>query len=106
MATQQRITAGNAVLRGHLLVTLPTLVLLVTAATIGRRQFDSIGLGLVVALVPALLWWVLVIPRWRRWALSQGVDPVQLQELGAKAGLLWPTGSTRAGSGLPPDNRR
>jgi len=53
---------------------------------------DAIFIFLLVGFVLAWLWWSFMTPRWRLWALRQGVNPEQLQKWAFLTGLVWPKG--------------
>jgi TRAP-type C4-dicarboxylate transport system permease small subunit len=78
----------SAVGIGHLLVTLPSSILMVTAAVVGRSLFS-----VVVGFVLAWLWWSYWVPRWRDWAHAAGLDPDALQKSAELTCLVWPRGS-------------
>jgi len=103
-----RLAAAAAVRRGHAVVTLPVLLIMLglwgLAEGVLRRASKLVrlplGLQIVVGVAvvigpPALawVWWAFTVPRWRHWALSRGADPQLLQELGEAQGLVWPRGS-------------
>ncbi len=90
MATEG-LDAGRAVAIGHLLVTVPVLLVCGTGAVLGRA-FGHAALGMVVGVAPAWLYWSFAVPRWRRWALRGGAEPERLQRLAAATGLVWPRG--------------
>lgn len=101
----KRLSAGRAVAAGHLMVSSITVFLMVSGGYLGREYAGSPELGIVIALLPAWLWWSFVIPRWRRWALAGGADPDRLQRLGVRTLLLWPKGSFLARTEFPPRDR-
>lgn len=47
------------------------------------------ALALVAPFVLAWLWWSIVIPRWRVWALRRNRDWPMLERLAIKANLIW-----------------
>ena len=59
-------------------------------------------IGFALGFVLAWLWWSLAVPRWRTWALTHGADPERLQQLGQRAGVVWPRGSFFEKTELPP----
>jgi hypothetical protein len=93
----QPIPAKLAVKRGVRLINWP--VRLIMLFGFGGAYFLSHslpGLSLLLAVVAipcAWLWWSYFVPRWRRWALRSGADPVELQYLAECASLVWPKGS-------------
>ena len=87
------LSAEEAVIRGHLVVTVPVLLILLSAPLLGYLLFGFLGLGLgFPGFVAAWLWWSFTVPRWRRWALRRGADPDRTQRLGELSGLVWPKG--------------
>lgn len=98
----QAVTAGRAVVVGHLVVNTVTVVVMVLGAYLGPSSVGSAELGILIAVIPAWLWWSVAIPRWRRWALAGGADPHRLERLGVRTLLLWPKGSLFARTELPP----
>ena len=100
------LSVGQAILVGHLIVNGPTVLILVGGGYSGQMLADSFGLGLLVAVLPAWLWWSFVIPRWRQWALTNGAEPERLERLGVRMLLLWPKGWLFARTELRPRDRR
>ena len=106
--TRTKLGVGSAILRGHLVVSLPSL--LVFAATYGLGELigfaiKDMGLAtqsnpLLIVRVPFLLgafisswvWWSIFVPRWRRWALRNGAPAEQLHRWAVRTGLEWPKG--------------
>lgn len=89
------MTARRAVSIGHLVVNVPALAVIVIAFVVARLH-TGVGETLVVLIAAAgmgWLWWAFSVPRWRRWAISHGADPRELQRIGQKTGLVWPVGS-------------
>ena len=91
------LSAEVAVKRGKLMVNGPVHLLQIGLLVGGICLVKIVPLlavfMMVVAIPSAWLWWSFSVPRWRFWALSRGADPVQLQNLGQVAKLLWPKGS-------------
>jgi hypothetical protein len=103
------MTASAVVLRGHLIVTLP--ILLLTAISAEAFSFfigpPATGAGaaarfLYLMRMPAgaligsaagWMWWSYAIPRWRMWWLEIGADEEQVQSLAQRTLLIWPKGS-------------
>ena len=59
---------------------------------VDRMPALALALG-VLAIPAAWLWWSYFVPEWRRWALRNGADPVELQYLAECASLVWKRGS-------------
>ena len=108
MKRDKTLTAGRAVVRGHLFATLPALLLLLAVYALCAhwiaqpllglgRSFQSYFLRLALvsagALAAGWLWWSAAILRWRVWARSRGADEKETQRLGEKTLLLWPADS-------------
>lgn len=87
------MSAGKAVLLGHLFVNLPVLLLIVGFSVAGKIIVSDAWLSfLVIGSVLAWTWWSFSVPRWRRWALERGASPDRLQKLAVATGLVWPKG--------------
>lgn len=101
------MTSRRAILLGHLLVSLPILIILVLAYLISRRGLAPTSvIALPSAFVIAWLYWSLMAPRWRLWALANVID-VPASDLLARAastGLLWRDGSWLQRTELRPKN--
>ena len=92
------LSASVAVSRGQLLINWP--VRFIIAAGFGVAYLlggDKITFGssaiAVAGFALAWLWWSYFIPQWRSWAIRQGADPEELQQLGVQSSLIWPKGS-------------
>ena len=78
------------------MVRLPIRIAYPASVALGAWVF---GLGLraftffPIAFVGCWLHWSYMMPRWRRWAASKGVDPDRLQEVGEQHHLVWRRGS-------------
>jgi hypothetical protein len=84
---------GKAVLIGHLIVTVPVLIIILGISFLGRILAPSYSfLFLFVGFILAWAWWSLMVPRWRRWALKNGAPADRLQKWAAATGLVWPKG--------------
>lgn len=105
MRKDAALTPDRAVFRGHLLATVPALlVLLATFALSGqwiseplyyripslRAYYDRLGIVSAFALVFGWLCWSVAILLWRVWMKSRGADEKETQRLGERALLLWP----------------
>jgi hypothetical protein len=89
----QPLSAEAAVIRGHLVVTGPILLILLGGPLLGFLLFGILGLALgFPSFVVAWAWWSFTVPRWRRWARRRGADPDRTQRLGELTGLVWPKG--------------
>ena len=91
------ISAELAVKRGVLFVSWPLRAIMFggfIAAYFLADKVPLLALALGILAIPcAWVWWSYSIPQWRRWAHRRGADPIELQELGEYASLVWPKGS-------------
>lgn len=100
------LSAGIAVLVGHIVVTAPVLMLIVCSWRISRPYPSGTRIVAILgATVVAWLWWSLAVPRWRIWSLDRGADADTVQRLGVATGLLWPKGWVFEKTELPPRKR-
>jgi hypothetical protein len=87
------LTAGKAVLFGHLFITIPVLVIMLSFFFFGRAFASTLSyLLLLVGFILGWLWWSFTVPRWRRWALRNGAPADRLHKLAVATGLVWPKG--------------
>jgi polyferredoxin len=94
--------AGRAVLLGHLLVSLPVILIIVG---VGILVHFVLGLAWAIAFLIGVpvgrLWWSVSAPRWRLWATGKGADPQELQQFAQRSGLLWPENSIMTRTEIP-----
>jgi hypothetical protein len=98
---------GIAVLIGHLWVSVPVPAIIkvvtgmgFTMGLVAQSMLPEFGryllwvvLGsLTVGSAVAWIWWSLMVPRWRKWALQLGAPPDKLQKWAVLTGLVWPKG--------------
>jgi membrane protease YdiL (CAAX protease family) len=87
-------SAGRAILLGHLIISIPVLMIIIGFAIGGLIISLKFALiFLVIGFILAWLWWAFMVPRWRQWALDQEVPAERLQSLAVVTGLVWPKGS-------------
>lgn len=87
------MSAGKAVLLGHLFVNVP--VLLIVGAFFIVAKIFAPGQWAIITIIGCSvgwLWWSFSTPRWRRWAMEHGAPPDRMQRLAAMTGLTWPRG--------------
>lgn len=96
------MTAKTALVRGHLLISAPILIVFAGALL----AFGFSRAAALVAFIGCYIYWSSAAPRWRLWALRNVTDtsPTRLLELGAKSGLLWRDGSWFERTELRPRN--
>ena len=98
-----------AILVGQLIVNLPVMLIILGAYGVGivllltlvdKFPFFQdwgflIGILVLIIIGPLIgwLWWSFSVPRWRKWALRNGVPEDKLQKWGVSTGLVWPKGS-------------
>jgi hypothetical protein len=95
MSSSPRSSVAQAIIVGHLFLTVPalTMALGAGAVTYAITHDSEIALiGVLIGILPGWLWWSLITPRWRRWALRRGAPADQLQKWGVITGLIWPKG--------------
>jgi len=109
MKNESALTAANAVLRGHVIVTLPVLVIIglitvIVSFLIGPSSghedkialrllhIERIPIGGFIGTIVGWLWWSLSVPHWREWARVHGADEEQTQQLAVGTLLIWPKG--------------
>ena len=101
------LTPYRAVLIGHLVVNLPVVTIMGLAYLLVYLLKGPTWalIALFLAVIPAWLWWSLMVPRWRKWAKRQGADEEQTQYLGQRSGLVWPRGSIFEKTEFRPRNK-
>lgn len=114
MKRDEPLSPAQAVLRGHLIATLPALLLLLAVFLLFARwiaqpmhppspsfraYFERLGIVSLGALLTGWLWWSAAILRWRLWAKSHGADAEEIRKLGERTLLLWPKASLLEKSG-------
>jgi hypothetical protein len=105
MKKNHSLTPGRAVFQGHLMATLPALLLLVAVFVLGARwiaqplvspahsfsaYWTRLGIVSIGALAVGWLWWAVAILRWRAWVKARAVDARETERLGQRTLLLWP----------------
>lgn len=90
-----RPTPRQALLRGHVSVTLPVLMILGAAPVVGAvlAGWQGAICGSIAGTFFAWPWWSYAVPRWRDWVLDHGLRPRDVQASAEAIGLLWPEGS-------------
>ncbi len=100
---------GIAILVGQLIVNLPVILIILGLFAIGivlllvlDTRFPSLpgwsfllGVLAIIIIGPLVgwLWGSFSVPRWRKWALRNGVPEDKLQKWAVITGLVWPKGS-------------
>jgi len=98
-----------AILVGQLIVNLPVMLIILGAYGVGIPLLLTlvdkflffqgwgflIGILVLIIIGPLVgwLWWSFSVPRWRKWALRNGVPEDNLQKWAVSTGLVWPKGS-------------
>jgi hypothetical protein len=90
------VTPRQAVACGHLMVTLPVVlimiaVILVLWISLGPRV--GLLIGVFAGPGTAWIWWSFMVPRWRDWVIDNGLHADDVQRAAALTGLVWPRGS-------------
>ncbi|MEW6401972.1 MAG: hypothetical protein AB1649_09240 [Chloroflexota bacterium] len=99
---------GIAILIGELLINVPVSIIILSFACSSLALALSFvtnsppciaWIAMPIFIVPTLIgivlawvWWSFSVPRWRRWALRNGIPTEKLQKWGVIAGLVWPKG--------------
>lgn len=99
-------SAPQAVLRGHLIATVPALLLLIADFALSahwvaqpllspppsfRAYFLRLAIVSAAGLAVGWLWWSIAILRWRHWVRARGADEKKIQRMGTL--LMWPKSS-------------
>jgi hypothetical protein len=81
------MTAKRALLIGHGVVSVPVVILIL----VGIAPFIEVASFTGRGLVTAWLWWSVVVPRWRLWAIARvsDVPRAELYRRAVATGLLW-----------------
>ena len=89
------LTPKRAVLLGHLVISLPVVIIMGLVPLLGciLRGQNGAMIGVALGLLVAWLWWSIFVPRWREWARSRGIDEERTQSLAERSLLVWPKGS-------------
>ena len=92
--SQAPLTPERAVLIGQLVVNLPVTCIVCVGVILGFLLGGLVwaALGLLLAVIPAWLWWALSVPLWREWAKQSGADEDKTQQLAVWTALVWPKG--------------
>jgi len=95
---------GQAVLIGELVVNVPALgLMLLTISLLGPviqgwleggvtngLKFSTLAIVMVLAAGVGWMWWAIMMPRWRVWALERVAEPRLLYGAAISAQLMWP----------------
>jgi hypothetical protein len=103
------LNVGIAILVGQLIVNLPVMLIIVGVFSVGMvlllvlearvpslpgwTFLVGVMASIVIGSLAGWLWWSFSVPRWRKWALQNGVPEDKLQKWAVTAGLVWPKGS-------------
>lgn len=88
----KQVSPLQAVLHGHLTVTLPVLCVIALAGFIGLL-LNGVGALLVGVIIgSAIAWpvWSFLLPRWRDWVEDAGLTGDDVQRLAVLTLLVWP----------------
>jgi hypothetical protein len=111
MKKQPAPTPTEAVLRGHLVVTVPVLTIILLATLIAYAlplstsgpngsgalfwlRIFRVPVGAIAGCMLGWIWWSASVPRWREWTKASGADEEKTQSLAAKTLLVWPKGTS------------
>lgn len=89
------LTADRAVSIGQLVVNLPVVGIVALGGFLAYLVKGPAwtALGVLLGIIPAWLWWSIMVPRWREWAKRRGADEDETQLMGERRGLVWSRGS-------------
>ena len=90
--SQRTMGAWHAVGIGHLWITLPGVILFFGTFFLVSILMNVTGPQLVPAiagLVVGWVWWGVMAPKWRQWALAHGAPYEKLKSLAIYTGLTW-----------------
>jgi hypothetical protein len=91
---KSRLSVRKAVIIGQLIINIPVTIIIFGSIFIGflllPRWWWVFFIG---GFVLAWLWWAIIVPRWRKWAIRRGAPVQELHRLAVATGLEWPTGN-------------
>jgi hypothetical protein len=104
----KRMGVGKAILVGQMVINIPVVLVILSfacgsltyALTFLTKSPPRVAwfampmfiVPTIIGIALAWVWWSFTVPRWRRWALRNGVPPDQLQKWAVITGLVWPKG--------------
>ena len=89
---RRELTAAKAVLVGHVVVTLPALVVIAICAALGAA-FNHVTPGLIFGSMLGWIAWAFLVPPWRDWVAGTNAPTMDVQKLAQRTGLIWRQGS-------------
>lgn len=107
MNTHSNLSVFSAILIGHLVITLPILLVFgipFLLIVIFFRWYPLGCIALPISFVVGWLWWAYLVPRWRMWALKRGADAHDLQWWAVATMLVYPKGWIFEKTELRPKN--
>lgn len=96
----RRLSAAKAVFIGHLVVTLPVLIVIAVSAAVGGASGHATT-GAVVGCFIGWGLWSLLVPRWRDWASATTAPMEEVQRLAQRTALVWRQGSALERTEMP-----
>lgn len=97
---EKKISVSKAIRRGHLIVTLPLILIMLGVGGIFyyadvKKILPgwAIAIGIVLAFSLPWLWWSVIITKWRIWAFDNVDDLHELKRRAIEQQLIWPDGS-------------
>lgn len=86
------MSVWKAIVVGQLVVNLPAVAIMIAVMFLDTFIVPW-PFALLAGSVLAWLWWSYTVPRWRDWALNDGIERERLQKYAVRTGLTWPAGS-------------
>lgn len=83
-------TPRQAIVHGHLTVSLPVALVIVTGGVLGHFALGAVWLGILLSAVVAWPLWSYLVPRWRDWVQDAGISPDDVHDMAVRTGLIWP----------------
>jgi hypothetical protein len=87
---------SRMVLLGHLLITIPAIVVIPLILYFGLYMFgpDLLLYYMCAGLVVSWQWYSIAVPRSKEWLRKENFQENEIEEIQRRAGLLWPGAST------------
>src|SRR5712692_455407 len=84
--------SSRAVVVGHLTLTAPVIAAILLVPFFGLRMFGPFLLlyYVLAGMTVAWQWYSVALPGWRKWLIRKGVQDEEVENLGRRAGLVWP----------------